>query len=139
MRNGRATSTEIVGYGSSEERCRNLSKSFVRAQKPERNTAGIDTDFSQILNTFRIYFFYETRSTTVKGTRCLVVEPMSAAPHIGEKTLCSRLSIGYKQGTACLWFTMLFASSEPDAVKAFGKLLGLSYILRSTQHWEARS
>lgn len=38
--------------------------------------------FADIIPRFHIYFFHETRSTDVKGTRQLIVDESSAAPYV---------------------------------------------------------
>ena len=42
----------------------------------------INSLFAELMGRFHIYFFHETRSTDVKGTRELIVDENSAAPYV---------------------------------------------------------
>lgn len=59
------------------------SSQLVRALQTDNETLqNINSLFAEILPRYHIYFFHETRSTDVKGTRQLIVDESSAAPYI---------------------------------------------------------
>ncbi|KAJ5918868.1 hypothetical protein N7454_010012 [Penicillium verhagenii] len=59
------------------------SPQLVKALRTNNETLQhINSLFADILSRFHIYFFHETRSTDVRGTREIIVDEASAAPYI---------------------------------------------------------
>lgn len=59
------------------------SSQLISALKTDNETLqNINSLFAEILPRYHIYFFHETRSTDIKGTRQLIVDETSAAPYI---------------------------------------------------------
>lgn len=59
------------------------SPQLIKALRTNNETLQhINSLFADIISRFHIYFFHETRSTDVKGTREIIVDEASAAPYI---------------------------------------------------------
>jgi hypothetical protein len=58
------------------------SPQLIKALRTNNETLqNINSLFADIMGRFHLYFFHETRSTDVKGTRELIVDESSAAPY----------------------------------------------------------
>lgn len=59
------------------------SSQLISALQTDNETLqNINSLFAEILPRYHVYFFHETRSTDIKGTRQLIVDETSAAPYI---------------------------------------------------------
>lgn len=59
------------------------SPQLINALKTNNETLqNINSLFAEIMPRFRIYFFHETRTTNLKGTRDIIVDENSAAPYV---------------------------------------------------------